>query len=163
MIGIDVACFVTTWFSGGAVTDNVRQARRREHYTLRRNIEPGKGRMGTGVLRADSAIHIQMSRERLNFIMFLRNLCGGKIFLSPLTQTGLNTITLSRKKSTLGSYKDWYLRVVQLKASSDSNTPAYGFKEVFGYKNEGPCSTRVFHKTMGKGFGTVLVTFFSGS
>lgn len=102
-------------------------------------------------------------QERLNFIMFLRNLCGGKIFLSPLTQTGLNTITLSRKKSTLGSYKDWYLRVVQLKASSDSNTPAYGFKEVFGYKNEGPCSTRVFHKTMGKGFGTVLVTFFSGS
>lgn len=41
------------------------------------------------------------------------------------------------------------------------NMPAYSFKKMFGFKSEGPCSTTVFHKSMGKGSGTVLMTDFS--
>lgn len=41
------------------------------------------------------------------------------------------------------------------------NILAYSFKKIFGYKSEGPYAIGAFHKTMGKGFGTVLVTDFS--
>lgn len=41
------------------------------------------------------------------------------------------------------------------------NIPACSFKKMFGYKSEAPCSTGVFHRSMGKGFGTVFVTDFS--
>lgn len=66
--------------------------------TLPEGVSTGKQKNGNLRFRADSAIYIWISRQ-INFIRFGRNLCRGNIFLSPLTQTGLNTIILSRKKS----------------------------------------------------------------
>lgn len=39
---MNIACFVTAWFSEGAAADNIKQAWQREHYTPRRNMNREK-------------------------------------------------------------------------------------------------------------------------
>lgn len=138
-------------------TDNIKQAKQKEHHTSRRNVNRESEEWElTYFEQPQQFISKWMSAQRSDFIRFLRNLCAGMIFLWPLTQTSLNITALSRD-STLGCSNNWYLGTIELKMA---NIPKNSFKQMFGYWNEAPRLSPVVPRSTGRGSTNPHARFF---